>query len=253
MVPTVSCLKAVQRTVPQQFSDASVQAETETAEISLRRFKPIPIASAFGRSDLRAAFARRGRFRGRLGFLPRPARTPCPARRAVLGSIFIGLGLRRETGGAQNFHPRLRFFFDGRLGVVVLRRPLIAGVGIIAVGLIAARAIVIALAILIVAILAAIAIAITAITVAIVGIQRDFGRQFVDHRLRPATLRDGRTLAFAPGGAIVEIVPVFLAVIVEVVTVLLDVLDRDLRLGCRDDAVIVLGMLQVVFGHHTIA
>src|SRR5204863_5266916 len=50
---------------------------------------------------------------------------------------------------------------------------------------------------------------------------------------------------------IVEIVAIF--VLVEIVTVLLGVLDRHLRLRGGNDAIVVLGVLEVVLRHHTVA
>src|SRR6188472_2201347 len=88
-------------------------------------------------------------------------------------------------------------------------------------------------------------------------VQRDLGRQAFDDRLRPGAMVDHRNLSIgnsvAVDTAIVEIVAILVAVIVEIIAILLRVLDRHLRLRGRDDAIVVLGVLEIVLRHDPVA
>ena len=51
----------------------------------------------------------------------------------------------------------------------------------------------------------------------------------------------------------IELVAILIGVVVEIIAVVLDVLDRHLRLRGGNDAIVVLGVLKVVFSHHPVA
>src|SRR5690606_38187011 len=84
----------------------------------------------------------------------------------------------------------------------------------------------------------AVAVALAGIALARIGL--------IDIALRGAALLGDITDAF-------ELVALVVEIVVRRVALVLHVLDRHLRLGGRDDAVIVLGVLQVVLGHHAVA
>ncbi len=93
---------------------------------------------------------------------------------------------------------------------------------------------------------ASLAVAVPAFAPAL-GVQRHFGRHAFDHRLRACAMVDGRCLRFR---ATLELLVEF---VVELVVAVLGVLDRHLRLCGGDDAVVVLGVLEIVLRHDPIA
>ncbi len=98
------------------------------------------------------------------------------------------------------------------------------------------------------ALIAVVAVAIAVILLAaIVAIQSDFRRHTFDDRLRAVHIR---LVAIA---LIVHVVAVFAVFIVEVVAILLEILDRHRRLRRRDDAIVVLGMLEIILRNDAVA